>query len=302
MRKLIKVAEQEIRVEGGVLRIGKLEADGYLFLENPELMLEQLRRQPTRIDLFTFMQRLPETERKYSYPMELDNFAALRIPSFEQWWNEQLGFKARNKAKQAQKKGIVVREIPFSESLVKGIWEVYNESPIRQGAPNRHYGKDVETVYREEATFLDRSIFIGAFLGESLVGFIKLVHDETRTQAGMMNVVSMIRHRDKAPANALVVQAVRSCADRGISYLVYSRFAYGKKTQSSLTDFKERNGFKQIDIPRYYVPLTPAGSLALRLGLHHRMVDHLPESLASKLRQLRTAWYQRKFPSVTEAL
>lgn len=302
MRRLIKVGDQEIRVEGNLLRIGKLEADGYQFLENPEAMLEQLRRQPTRMDLFTFMQRLPDTARKYSYLMELDNFAALRIPSFDQWWNEQLGFKARNKAKQAQKKGIVVREVPFSESLVRGIWEVYNESPIRQGAPNRHYGKDVETVNREEATFLDSSIFIGAFLGESLIGFIKLVHDVTRTQAGMMNVVSMVRHRDKAPANALVAQAVRSCADRGIPYLVYSRFSYGKKTQSSLTDFKERNGFKQIDIPRYYVPLTSAGALALRLRLHHRLVDHIPESLASKLRQLRTAWYQRKFPSVTEAL
>jgi hypothetical protein len=302
MRKLIKLGGTEIRVEGRLLRTGMLEADGYQFLENPELTLEQLRQQETRIDLFTFMQRLPETEPKYSFAMELDNFAALRVTTFEQWWNEQLGFKARNKAKQAEKKGIAVREVPFSEELVKGISEVYNETPMRQGAPNRHYGKKLETVYKEEATFLDSSVFIGAYLGESLVGFIKLVHDETRTQAGMMNVVSMIKHRDKAPANALVAQAVRSCADRGISYLVYSRFAYGKKRKSSLTDFKERNGFKQIDLPRYYVPFTAAGSLALRLGLHHRLVDHLPESVAARLREIRAAWYHRKFPSVTEAL
>jgi hypothetical protein len=302
MRKLIHICEKEIRVEGHLLRLGKLEADGYLFLENPEPVVERLRKQETRVDLFTFMQRLPETEKKYSYPMEWDNLAALRVTTFDDWWTKQLGFKARNKAKQAEKKGIVVREVPFSETLVKGIWEVYNESPMRQGAPNRHYGKSVEKVYREEATFLDSSIFIGAFLGEDLVGFIKLVHDETHTQAGMMNVVSMIRHRDKAPANALVAQAVRSCAERGISYLVYSRFAYGKKRKSSLTDFKERNGFQQIDLPRYYVPLTAAGVIALRLGLHHRLVDHIPESVGAKLRELRSAWYNRKFQSATEAL
>jgi len=114
-----------------------------------------------------------------------------------------------------------------------------------------------------------------------------------------MNIVSMIRHRDMAPTNMLVAQAVRSCAQRGIAYLVYSRFAYGKKLQSSLTDFKDRNGFKQIDLPRYYVPLTHMGNLAFRLGLHHRLSERIPESVAAKLRKLREAWYSRKVQSVT---
>jgi len=298
----MKICEKEIRIQGKWLRIGRLEADGYQFLENPEPVLQHLRKQETRVDLFTFMQRLPETEKKYPYPMELDNFAALRVTTFDDWWSKQLGFKARNKAKQAEKKGIVVREVPFDNTLVKGMQEVYNESPMRQGLPNRHYGKDFDTIYREEATFLDSSIFIGAYLGESLVGFIKLVHDETHTQAGMMNIVSMIRHRDKAPANALVAQAVRSCAERGIPYLVYSRFAYGNKKTSSLTDFKERNCFQQIDVPRYYVPLTTSGKIALRLGLHHRLADHLPEPVAAKLREIRSAWYNRKFQSAVETL
>ena len=81
-----------------------------------------------------------------------------------------------------------------------------------------------------------------------------------------MNIVSMVRHRDMAPTNALVAQAVRSCAERGIPYLVYSKFAYGKKQRSSLSDFKERNGFQRIDVPRYYVPLTRTGWLARSLG------------------------------------
>jgi hypothetical protein len=224
----------------------------------------------------------------------------LSISTFEQWWTERLGFKGRNKAKQAQKKGVVVREVPFDESLVRGIWEIYNESPVRQGRPFPHYGKSIDTVRSMSATFLDSSIFIGAFLGDELIGFIKLTTDETQTQAGIMHIVSMIKHRDKAPTNALVAQAVRSCADRKIPNLVYSNFAYGKKQTSSLSDFKERNGFERINLPRYYVPLTAVGWFTLRLGLHRQFVDYIPEPVLSKVREIRDSWYNRKFPVRTQ--
>jgi len=301
MSSLINVCGKEIRVEGQFLRIAHLEADKYQYLDEPEAMIEGLRKCGTRIDLFTFLQRLPETSKRFTYPMEWDNLAVLPISTFDNWWNNQIRSLPRNRARQAEKRGVVIREVPFDRTLVKGIWEIYNECPIRQGRRFPHYGKDLETVYKEEATFLESSIFIGAFLGDSLIGFIKLVHDETRTQAGMMNILSMIRHRDKAPTNALVAQAVRSCAERGISYLVYSNFAYGGKQQSTLSDFKERNGFKKVDLHRYYVPLTSTGWAAFHMGLHRKWVDHLPSSFANKLRELREAWYSRKFESAKEA-
>ena len=51
--------------------------------------------------------------------------------------------------------------------------------------------------------------------------------DKTGSQAGLMHIVcAMVSQRDKAPTNALVVQAVRSCTERKIPYLVYSNFAY----------------------------------------------------------------------------
>jgi|SRR5215470_11325487 len=301
MSSLIEVAGKQVRIQGRLLRMSRLEADMYQFVEKPEEFLEKLRKCGHRIDIFSFIERLPETREKYSFPMESDNFAALKVTTFENWWNQQIGFKARNKAKQAEKKGVIVREVPFDNELVRGIREVYNETLVRQGTRNTHYGKDFETVYREEATFLNSSIFIGAYFESSLIGFVKLVMDETRTQAGLMNIVSMVRHRDKAPTNALVAQAVRSCAERDISYLVYSRFAYSKKEQSSLADFKERNGFQRIDVPRYYVPLTAFGRVAYRFGLHRKLVDHLPAPLVAKLRELRANWYNRKLPSTGEA-
>ncbi len=301
MNSLFEICNQQIRVAGRWLRIASLDADKYMFLDDPSAVIEHLKRSKSKVDLFTFLQRVSEPEPKYAYPMEWDNMAVVSITTFDDWWNKQIGFKARNKAKQAEKKGVVIREVGFDHSLARGIWAIYNETPVRQGRRFPHYGKDYETVYREEATYLSNSIFIGAYIGDLLIGFIKLVHDQSGTQAGLMNIVSMIAHREKAPTNALLAQAVRSCAQRGKRHLVYSNFAYGKKQKSGLSDFKERNAFVRVDLPRYYVPLTLRGALALRLGLHHRFVDHLPESIAAKLRAYREAWYNRRLNSA-EAL
>ena len=297
----MNVCGRAIRIDGRLLRIARLDADKYHFLNDPRPVLEGLRQSGTRIDLFTFVERLPHTKPNFSYPMEWDNFAALPITTFDDWWTKQIGFKARNKAKQAEKKGVVLREVPFDDALVHGIWEIYNETPIRQGRRFPHYGKDLDTVRREEETYLGSSVFIGAFLNDKLIGFVKLVSDESGIQAGLMNIVSLVRERDKAPTNALIAQAVRSCASRGISYLVYSNFAYGKKQHDTLSDFKERNAFQRIEVPRYYVPLTALGHIALRLRLHHKLTDRVPEPLAAKLRELRNAWYNHRFQALTEA-
>lgn len=291
------VCGKNIQVRGRLFRIGGLDGDKFKFLDNPEEVLASLLGSRPRVDIFTFMQKLPETSPKYEYPMEMDNLAVLQVSTYADWWTNQIGFKARNKAKQAAKKGVIIREAPFDDAFALGIWEIYNESPVRQGRRFPHYGKSFDEVKRLSSTFLETSVFIGAYFEEKLIGFIKLTIDDGGTQAGMMHIVSMIRHRDKAPTNALVAQAVQSCADREISHLVYSNFAYGKKERSSLSDFKERNGFERINLPRYYVPLTKLGWAALRMGLHHKLVDRLPETLLAKVRDLRYSWYKFRFPS-----
>ena len=297
----MKICGKDIKIQGQLVRIARPELEKYECLGDPEAVIDGLRKSGTRIDLFTFMQLMPELSPKYSYPVEWDNLAVLPVSTFEHWWNHQIRGYPRNRARQAAKKKVTIREAVFDDVLVQGMCDVYNESPVRQGRPNAHYGKDIQTVRKEAATFLDRSIFIGAFLDEKLIGFVKLVTDENRTQANLMNIVSMIKHRDKAPTNALIAQSVRSCAERGIRYLVYQNFTYGNKKPDSLTSFKESNGFQRVDLPRYYIPLTPIGRTALRLRLHHRLFDRLPEPVAAKLRELRSAWYNRKLRCEIEA-
>jgi hypothetical protein len=300
MMGMIEVCDREIVIQGRTLRIAHLHGDGYRFLGDPDPVIDGLRACGTRVDLFTFAQKLSEPTPRFSYSVEWDNRAVLSVTTFENWWNNQIGNKTRNEVRLADKKGVLLREAAFDDTLVQGIWNIYNECPIRQKRRFPHYGKDVGTVRREASTFIDSSIFIGAFFEGTLIGFIKLVLDESCTQAGLMNIISMVRHRNKAPQNALIASAVRACASRGIHQLVYSKFDYGK-TSDGLRRFKEHNGFRRVDIPRYYVPLTAMGWAALRLGLHHGIKQYIPESFAARLRDLRAAWFDRKYRSVTVA-
>lgn len=284
---------REVRINGRLVRIGFIDGEGYQFLDDPESAIKVIGKQP-RIDIFTFIQRLSDTAPRYSYPMEWDNMAALRVTTFDDWMTKQIDFKVRNKARKAGKNGVIVRETEYDEAYVRGIQGIYNESPVRQGKPFWHYGKDLESVRRMNGTFFERSIFIGAYFQEQLIGFVKLVHDEQKGQAGLMQIVSMISHQDKAPTNALIAQAVRSCADRGISYLWYANMSYGKKQADGLADFKRHNGFQKIEVPRYYVPLTLTGRLALRLNLHHGLSEMVPEPIAASYRKFRRQWYEKK--------
>lgn len=292
---------KEVKVNRKLVRIGLLDGEGYQFVEDPATAVEALKRGRAKLDVFTFIPRISEAGKQYEYYSEMDNMAVLRVTTFEDWNTNTIDFKVRNKTRKAGKAGVEIREAPFDDALIRGIHGVYNDSPMRQGKAFKHYGKDLETVREMSATFLDRSIFVGAYLKEEMIGFIKLVTDETNTQAGLMHIVSMISQRDKAPTNALLAYAIKVCAERKIPNLWYANMEYANKQQDSLADFKRANGFEKVDIPRYYVPLTVAGRIALRWGLHRDIAEIVPESVASRYRNLRKYWLGRKVAAMEQA-
>jgi len=296
----MEICGKEIRIRGKLARIAYLDAEGFEFLDRPEEALGVLRQAERRIDLFTFIQKLSERSSKYHYLMEWDNFAALRISTFDDWM-ARLRPRIRTIVRKTERDGVLVREVPFDHALIQGIHAIYNETPIRQGRRFWHYGKSLEAVRTMTATFPDRSIFIGAFFQEKLIGFAKLVGSEDWGQAGLMHILSAIAHRDKAPTNALIAQAVRACAERQIKYLWYAKFNYGKREGDSLAEFKRRNAFEKVDVPRYYVPLTLAGRMALRLGLHRCLIDWIPGPVAVAYRSMRKSWYAKRFPGFENA-
>lgn len=297
----MEVCGKQVLFRGKLIRIAYLDAEGYQFLDDPAAAMASLRSSRRHADLLTFIQRVSSRSPEHRYPMEWDNFAVLPVTTYDEWTANQVNNKTRNMIRKAERKGVIAREMPFDDALIRGIHAIYDESPIRQGRPFRHYGKDVETVHRLTATYLDQSIFIGAFFQGEMIGFIKLVTDETRTQAGVMHIIAMQRHRDLAPTNALIAQAVASCADRKIPSLWYANFSYGKREGDTLADFKRHNGFEKVEIPRYYVPLTLAGRAALRLGLHHSLLELVPARALVQYRKMRSRWYSKKFASLGNA-
>src|SRR5262245_37244749 len=220
----MNVCGHDIRIRGKVIRIAGLSADTYEFLEAPKAAIDLLRNIDERVDLLTFMQKLPDTSPKHPYYMELDNLAVLPVSTFDHWWTKQINDKTRNMARRAGKKGVVIREVALDDAYLEGVWAIYNECEIRQGKQFPHYGKDLATVRKMMATFLDRSVFMGAYLDGHMIGFARLHCDATRTQAGLSSILSLAKHRDKSPTNALVAEAVRYCAMHEIPYLVYSRY------------------------------------------------------------------------------
>src|SRR5215475_380789 len=109
----LEVCGREIRIKGKLIRLGFVDGEGYQFLEEPEAALRTLRESGTRIDLFTFIQKLSDPSPKYDYPQEWDNMAVLPVTTYDHWMTKQIDFKVRNKVRKAAKSGILVREIPF---------------------------------------------------------------------------------------------------------------------------------------------------------------------------------------------
>lgn len=283
----MQIDNTEITVTGRLIKTARIEEEWYKDVEDPALLIEQMKNAKGKADIFTFWQRLPETKPKYNYYMEWDPIAAVPVESFEHWYKKQINTNARRCIKKAEKKGIEVRVVDFNDNLVMGITAIFNETPIRQGKPFWHYGKDFRTVKREMSDRLDRAEFIGAYYNSDLIGFIKLLY--AGKYATTTQIISKIEHRNKGPNNALVAKAVEICDRKRIPYLVY--LGWGRGT---LAEFKRRNGFEKINLPRYYIPLTIKGKIALKCNLHHGAAGILPERSKDLLINLRKKWCSRK--------
>ena len=280
-----KINGQTYSITRDFVRVISLQDDWFQDVSDPASVIATLNDSDKRADIFSFWQRLPDMEPRHPYQMELDSIAALPIKSYAFWWEKQIDRKARNKVRKAQKKGVTVRMASFDDAFVRGMTSIFNETPIRQGRRFLHYGKDFETVKREFSRFLFREEILGAYLGEELVGFI--MFGDAGNYACLGQIISKIAYRDLAPTNALLAKAIERCAGKGFPYLVYAYWL-----DDSLGDFKRSNGFQKFDLPRYFVPLTSKGKLALKLGLHRGWKHAVPKPLKKQLKELRRRWYR----------
>lgn len=290
----LRVDRDIVTIKGRWIRMAAVHDEEWLEHEvaDPAIYLEILKKSNrAQADIFTFTQKVPDTSLRYDFPFEPNSVAAAHIPSFDEWWKE-LPQETRKNVRRAQKRGVEIRVQEFGDEVIRGIAGVQNECPIRQGRRYPHYGKSLEQVRRDHSGFADRSDFICAYHGEEFIGFLKLVY--RGNIASILQLNSKVAHYDKRPANALLAKAFELCAARGVSYLTYGRFNYGNKSDSSLREFKTRNGFENLQVPRYYVPLTAWGQFCVKAKLYRGLMDFLPPSVITTLVKARAQWYDRK--------
>ncbi len=110
-------------------------------------------------------------------------------------------------------------------SLSRQYDSIYNETPVRQGKTFWHYQRDFQSVKHALATYLDRSIFIGAYHQDELIGFIKLTY--VGTAATITQILKVRRSTSTSgPTNALIAKAVEICELEGKSHFIYGSFVY----------------------------------------------------------------------------
>jgi hypothetical protein len=279
----LEVEGQTYSLSKGAATVLQLEDEWYDDVKNPRSVIAALKESRAKADIFTFWQRLPDVEPRFDFYTEWESIAALPVKSFDHWWNKQIKSRTRNLIRKTEKSGVEVREACYDDAFVRGMTDIFNETPVRQGRRFWHYGKKFETVKRQFSRFLFREDLIGAYYRDELIGLVMLGNAGQYAVTGQ--IISKIQHRDKAINNALIAKAVEVCARRNLPYLVYLQWAGG-----SLAEFKRRCGFEETRVPRYYVPLTKRGRLILRLGLHRGWKELLPSPVKDRLKSLRSRW------------
>jgi hypothetical protein len=269
-------------------------------LANPPAYIEKLKTYRAKgldADIFTFAQKLPHTERNYSYSMEQESVAAIRITTFSDWW-DGLPQESRKNVRRAAKRGVEICLKGVDDDLVRQIIEINDETPIRQGKPFTHYGESFDRVKTDFLAFSHRSDVICAYVGGELIGLTKIIY--CGEIAAIMKLQTKVSHADKRPANALIATALERCYEKRVSYVTYGLYRYGNQEWTSLMEFKARHGFKEIIVPRYYVPLSIKGTISCRLKLHRGMVGILPPVMVQAGRTLRARWIAKQLAGVAQ--
>src|SRR5947208_1168260 len=286
----VKVAGKTFTIRGNVLKTASLNREWQYDVDNPEEVIRVFKDSNMQIDLLKFWQRIPETEPKYQYYREWRQVAAIPITDFKHWWDKQVNCKTRNMVRKSQNLGVIIKQIELDDEFVRGVVDIYNQSPIRRGKPFRHYGKDFATVKRELSDARGEAIYVAAHYNKELIGFIQFLIAYRYAMITM--ILDKQAHRDKAPMNGMIAKVVEICADRHIRYLTYTVWRRGEHGQ-----FQKHNGFTKMPVPEYYVPISLRGQLALFLRLHEGIRSFLPEAVIVWLLKLRAKWYSFKYPS-----
>jgi hypothetical protein len=275
------IGKIEISVTGRALKVAHLRHEWFEYLQDPVAFIGEIKAAGVA-DILTFLQEAHVERPKFPYLSEPAGASVLTFKSFDDWW-KNLNFKARNKARKAQKCGVELRPAALDDDFVRGVEVIYNESPLRQGRKFLHYGKDFATIKNDLSSFPECTFFIGAYHEGRLIGFMKLFEGDRILRT--VHIIATFADRDKCVMDALIAKAVEIAGQKHIFHLHYGDWAH-----RGLGAFRVKFGFERHDCPRYFVPLTWRGGLALKAGLHRPLRDRVPQAWKDRLAGVRGKW------------
>lgn len=157
------IGGRKIVVTGRIPRIARIHDEEWNDappLENVEAFLVSINDAGLEADMFTFSDTLgASVSFDLSYHSEQYDLAVVPLTTFTKWW-ESLPQESRKNTRKAEKRGVTAKLATFDEDFIRGIKALYDETPIRQGRRFWHFGKHLDAVRRENATYLDRCDFV----------------------------------------------------------------------------------------------------------------------------------------------
>jgi hypothetical protein len=181
--------------------------------------------------------------------------AEIPLTSYGEWW-ATLNRKTRNMIRRSQRLGVTVKRVTHPDvAFWDGVQGIFNESPTRRNIPYKMYGVDPTTHF---SRFRDEdSLYLGAYLGGELIGFMHLLRCRRGVFAVMVNGIpnrfggdsysvtqfqGLVGRYSTAQMDALIDGAVKTCCGLGIKRIIYTRTL----DENSLGDFKRRHGFVAV--------------------------------------------------------
>jgi hypothetical protein len=300
----LRIGDKHIVVKGKWIRIAEPHEEEWLetAVQDPGLCIRSLKSLSIGkdfADIFSFSQMVPNSAPKYSFPLEWDSVAVVPIGTFKEWW-EAVPQETTKNVRRSQKRGVTVVIRDLDQGLLRDLLDLNNDDPIRQGKRFTHYGKTLDQVAKDQQSFLDRSEYICAYAGDKLIGVLKLVFRDD--VASILTFLSKKSEQDKRPANALMAKAVERCEQKHISHLIFGMYNYGNKKDTSLREFKIRNGFQELLMPHFFVPLTFKGWIAVKLKIHRGLIGILPQWAITPLLKARTKLHDVKMSRCSSML
>lgn len=226
---------------------------------------------------FRFPEYLVSQDQEISHAYHASNRSRLNLSDYAHWEKKQIKKDVREGLRRANREGVSVERVAYSNLVVEVASEVFNETPYRQGRRFWHYGKSHEQLRQELAPLSAVSQYFLARKGSEYVGFAQIVPLPHRGSARSVHVISKAQHVRSRVSSALIQSIVAYCCDTKLTSFVYGRHIYSGNENSNLRKFKERHGFRNYEYKNYYVPVAPLGHAYLAMGLYQGLREMVPK-------------------------